>query len=250
MSADTKTKILEVARRLFHEQGYHATGIATILREANVNSGSLYYFFPSKEELLVGVLKYYVELLRPMVMDPAEAATADPIERVFALLANYRLGLEMTGCTMGCPIGNLALEVGDNYPEIRKLIDLNFHNWAAVVRGWLEAAGERLPADVNRGELAQFVLTVMEGGIMQSRAAGTLAPYDASVRQLREYFERLQAAAGAAPPGKAAQARDADSRGAGRRAPGAAGGPSVRGGAAERVKRPRGRADESKRRRR
>ena len=30
---DTKTRILATAFRLFHEQGYHATGIATILRE-------------------------------------------------------------------------------------------------------------------------------------------------------------------------------------------------------------------------
>ena len=62
MSADTRTKILEVARRLFHEQGYHATGIATILREANVNSGSLYYFCPSKEEQLVGVLMVQLQM--------------------------------------------------------------------------------------------------------------------------------------------------------------------------------------------
>ncbi|MEC9372610.1 MAG: TetR family transcriptional regulator, partial [Planctomycetota bacterium] len=31
-STDTRTRILEVAARLFHEQGYHATGISTILR--------------------------------------------------------------------------------------------------------------------------------------------------------------------------------------------------------------------------
>src|SRR3954466_9328711 len=88
----TKTRILEAARRLFHEQGYAATGIATILRDADVNSGSLYHVFPSKEALLVGVLEYYVDLLRPMVMDPAEGTTQDPIGRVFGLLSLYRAG--------------------------------------------------------------------------------------------------------------------------------------------------------------
>ena len=48
-SPSTRDRILETARRLFHEQGYHATGIATILREAGVNSGSLYHFFESKD---------------------------------------------------------------------------------------------------------------------------------------------------------------------------------------------------------
>lgn len=199
----TRLRILEAARRLFHEQGYHATAIATILREADVNSGSLYHFFPSKEALLTGVLEHYVTLLRPMVMGPAEAAAADPIERVFALLRFYREGLERAGCRVGCPIGNLALEVADDLPEARKLIDLNFGNWAKAVRRWLDDAGDRLPADVDRERLARFVLTVMEGAIMQSRASGSLEPFDASVAELRAYFDRLVADA----PGARRQSR-------------------------------------------
>lgn len=180
-----------MAFRLFHEQGYHATGIATILREADANAGSLYHYFPSKEALLVGVLEYATQIMHPIVMAPAEAATADPIERIFALLGNYRRGMEMWHCKMGCPIGNLALEVGDDYPPARVLIDQNFRNWAAVIKGWLDSAGDRLPADVDRESLAHFVLTVMEGGIMQARAAGNLGPFDESVAQLRAYINLL-----------------------------------------------------------
>jgi hypothetical protein len=93
---------------------------------------------------------------------------------------------------MGCPIGNLALEVGDDYPPARALIDLNFRNWAAAVKKWLDKAGERLPTDLDREKLAHFILTVMEGGIMQSRAAGNLIPFDESVSQLRAYFDLLE----------------------------------------------------------
>ena len=184
-----------MAARLFHEQGYHATGIATILREAKVNSGSLYHFFPSKEALLIGVLERYVERLEPEVLAPARARTADPIGRVFALLEQYRSGLAQTGCTMGCPIGNLALELSDNHPEIRKLLEKNFNNWIDGVQEWLDDAGERLPIDVDRRELAHFVLTAMEGGIMQARAAGSLEPFDGAVAQLRAYVEALLSAA-------------------------------------------------------
>jgi AcrR family transcriptional regulator len=190
-SSDTKTRILHIAFRLFHEQGYHATGVSTILREAGINSGSLYHYFENKEALLVGVLELAIELLHPAVIDPAEAATPDPIERVFVLMANYRQGMEVTRCKMGCPIGNLALEVGDDNPPARALIDLNFRNWAAAVKRWLDSAGDRLPAGIDREKLALFILTVMEGGIMQARAAGNLIPFDESVSQLRAYFELL-----------------------------------------------------------
>jgi AcrR family transcriptional regulator len=32
-SGSTQVRLVKTARRLFHEQGYHATGLATILRE-------------------------------------------------------------------------------------------------------------------------------------------------------------------------------------------------------------------------
>jgi hypothetical protein len=37
------------------------------------------------------------------------------------------------------------------------------------------------------------VLTVMEGGVMQSRTHRTLQSFDASVAMLRDYLDRLQA---------------------------------------------------------
>lgn len=188
----TKSRIVDAAARLFREQGFHATGIATILREAEVNSGSLYHFFPSKESLLLGVLERYVELLRPVLLSPAEAATSDPIERVFALLGLYRAGLEATGCALGCPIGNLALELGNGDPRVRALIHQNFQNWSDGVERWLNDAGDRLPKEVDRRQLAGFVLTTMEGGMMRARAARSIEPFDAAVAQLRLYLAALQ----------------------------------------------------------
>ena len=93
---------------------------------------------------------------------------------------------------MGCPIGNLALEVSDGNPAARVLIHRNFENWASRVEDWLKEAGDRLPPSVDRRRLARFVLTVLEGGLMQSRAAGNLEPFDESVALLREHFEMLQ----------------------------------------------------------
>src|SRR4051794_2925446 len=112
---DTRARILDAAMRLFHEQGFNATGISTILREADVNAGSLYNLFPSKEALLEGVLERYTRLLHPIVIAPVEARSTDPIARVFALLQQYRDWLAPKGFAMGCPIGNLALEVADSH---------------------------------------------------------------------------------------------------------------------------------------
>ncbi len=192
MTQSTRDILLDTAARLFHEQGFGATGVATILREANVNSGSLYHYFPTKEALVEAVLRRYLDNVGPIVIEPVEQQEPDPIRRVFALLAWYRGLLEMTGCRLGCPIGNLALELADNHPDVRKLADANFVAWTAGVHRWLEDAKDRLPPHVDRRELAQMVLNTMEGGIMQARARGEIAPFDAAVRQLRVYFDYLE----------------------------------------------------------
>lgn len=189
--AETKARILEAAAELFHEGGFEATGVATILRHAGAHSGSLYHFFPSKEALLVGVMERHLEALRPTLLDPAERASDDPIERVFALLGLYRRDLRITGCTGGCPVGNLALEVGDRKPEVRGLIDEYFSRWVRRVRGWLDQAGHRLPSALDRGALARLALSVMEGGVMQARATREVGSYDASVAQLRAFLVLL-----------------------------------------------------------
>jgi len=190
--SETRQRLLETAFQLFHEQGYHATGVATILREAGVNPGSMYHFFSSKDDLLLKVLEFALGYLEPMVMGPVEAEAADPIERVFALLQQYRARVGANEGRMGCPIGNLALEVSDGNPQARELIHRNFENWAGRVEGWLNDAGDALPEDLDRAKLARFVLTVMEGGLMQARAAGHMGPFDDSVDVLRDHFARLK----------------------------------------------------------
>lgn len=53
---DTATDILDAAERLFAANGYGATSIRSITREADVNVAAVHYHFGSKEKVLRGVL--------------------------------------------------------------------------------------------------------------------------------------------------------------------------------------------------
>ena len=192
----TAERLIFAAMRLFSEKGYGSTSVADILREAGANSGSLYHAFPTKQDLLIAVLKTYREGIGPMLLAPAWAGVEDPIERVFALLARYRLGLEQTDWIYGCPIGSLALELHEPDPAVREMLALNFEAWVEAVKACLDAAAGRLPAGTDTRALAQFVLTVMEGGVMQARTHRGPETFDASVAMLRDYFSRLLDAAG------------------------------------------------------
>jgi TetR/AcrR family transcriptional repressor of nem operon len=192
---DTRTRLVLTAMRLFWEKGYGSTSIADVLQAARVNSGSLYHFFPGKQDLLLAVLDLYLAGIREMLLEPAWRGVADPIERIFALLARYRGSLTDTECTYGCPIGSLALELHEPDLAVRERLAANFTAWIDAIEECLNAAGERLPAHCERRELAAFVLTTMEGGVMQARTYRRIDSFDGAVRQLRAYFEQLLRAA-------------------------------------------------------
>lgn len=203
----TRQRLIDAALYLFWRNGYAATGVAEVLARAKANSGSFYYCFKSKEDLLLAVLDLYIQSLQPVVMAPVLSTIADPIERIFGVLAFYRRNLEATGCTYGCPIGRLALEIPEELFRVHKRLADNFDGWTAAIENCLEDARGRLPTGLDLKPLAQFVLTVMEGGVMQSRAHRSIEPFEASVKHLRDYFDLLVKQRRQAPKAKAEGAK-------------------------------------------
>ena len=192
---------MDTARQLFLVKGYESTGVAEILAQAGVNSGSLYFFFQSKEDLLLAVLDWYIANLYPEVIDPVYSKVSDPLGRVFGVLDGYRMYLTITDCRQGCPIGNLALEMSEKSERVREKLVTNFENWRLAIRKALIDAGDRLPLNADRDKLATFILTVMEGGVMQARTYRRMEPFLDSVEMLRGYFDRLlNEATGELPP--------------------------------------------------
>jgi AcrR family transcriptional regulator len=189
----TRERLIEVARDLFWRRGYASTGIAEILNAAGAGSGSLYYFFPTKEDLLLAVLDWYKANLWKAVVDPVFERVSDPIERIFGILDGYRQGLLHTRFIQGCPVGNLALELANSHPGARKIIAENFTGWRDAVEQCVHAAAGRLPAGTDPAQIALFVLTTMEGAVMLARAYHQIEPYDNAVTCLRDYFDRLTA---------------------------------------------------------
>ncbi|MES9859722.1 MAG: TetR/AcrR family transcriptional regulator, partial [Candidatus Thiodiazotropha sp. 4PDIVS1] len=53
---DTRERILATARELFHGRSYADVGIKEICSLANVQKGSFYHFFPSKQDLAMAVI--------------------------------------------------------------------------------------------------------------------------------------------------------------------------------------------------
>jgi TetR/AcrR family transcriptional repressor of nem operon len=188
--ANTRENLVRTAMRLFAEKGYGSTSIADILNTAGVNSGSLYHFFPGKQDLLVAVLDAYLQGIDEMLLQPAWDGVEDPVERVFSLLASYRELLVTSDFFYGCPIGSLALELHEPDPAVRVALEANFTAWREAVADCISEAAKQKDVSVDADALATTVLAVMEGGVMLSRTYRDATLHDTTVVELRHLFER------------------------------------------------------------
>ena len=57
----TKEKIMRASARLFSEKGYHKVTTREIARACGIQSATIYYHFPSKEEILISLFNLYTE---------------------------------------------------------------------------------------------------------------------------------------------------------------------------------------------
>jgi AcrR family transcriptional regulator len=81
----TRTRILDAALEMFRRQGFESTTMRGIAGEAGVSLGSAYYYFQSKEDLVMAFYERAIEAMTPGMEDAL--ASSDSFEgRVAALI--------------------------------------------------------------------------------------------------------------------------------------------------------------------
>lgn len=204
---NTRERLIETAAGLFWRQGYAQTGVNEIMQQAGTTSGSFYHFFPAKEDLLMAVVEHVGTWLEGDVFAAATAASEDPIERIFTVIDAFRRHLESNGFELGSPLGSLAAELSTSHPQVRERLAGLFDAWTERVAAMLEAAGGRLPRDLDRRALARFILDAVEGAILQARVRRSLGPFDDTVTALRRHLALLEPVAQRASEARSPQPR-------------------------------------------
>jgi AcrR family transcriptional regulator len=78
---DRRRQLMQEAARLFAERGFHPTSVSDIVTSLGVGKGVFYWYFSSKEELLVEILKgAQLDLRRRQ--QAAIADETDPVTRI------------------------------------------------------------------------------------------------------------------------------------------------------------------------
>jgi TetR/AcrR family transcriptional repressor of nem operon len=157
-----KALIIKKAYQVFRKKGYHNTSMADIGKACGLLKGSIYYYFPGKEELMKQVLISDHESMKGIVCALAyeeQLSFKDRLERIMQALENCYFD-EPGGCLMA----NIGLESAQEKPEFIQIIKHFFRDWIDAFCHIFQSQHEQGRAQ----KMAEQAVQEIEGAIMLS----------------------------------------------------------------------------------
>ena len=195
-------ELLEAALTLFVEKGFAATRSEEVAKAAGVSKGTLYLYFPSKEELLKAVIQHFLGTEIETGIQEAAAADGPTAQVMHELLVTW-----WTRIYEGPASGVFKLMVTEvrNFPEIGEFwVERVVSPGHAIVSGLLHkgiARGEFVVDDVDSAVhsiLMPMILMCMHKHSFAACGIGKemdIDPVQFMNSHLRLIFRGLQAAA-------------------------------------------------------
>lgn len=184
--SDARSRILLTMARLIEKQGYHATGLNEIIRESKTPKGSLYYYFPGgKEQIGAEAILEAGEIISGRLRSLLEGTDQAP-QAVYGFLISMAENVETSQFGSGSPLTTATIETAMTSEAINQACQQAFDMILIVFKEKFLKCGIN---DILATELALYVTTIVEGGILMSRTYHNAEPLLLAARHLKRYLD-------------------------------------------------------------
>lgn len=194
----TRERILEVAEVLVFAKGFSGTSLSDIVKAANLTKGALFHHFSGKGDLGRALIERYARndfAILDGFAARAEALADDPLQQILLnikLFEEWLDGLETP--LAGCMYSSFTHQREQFDPETQAFIAEKLDQWSDIY----EAVFERVFAmrqpkidGVTPRDLANLLLSVIQGGLVVGRALDDRHFVVRQLAQLRNYLSLL-----------------------------------------------------------
>ncbi len=178
IAQNVKNEIIQKGAEIIHHKGYSAAGLNEILQRAGVPKGSFYYYFKSKEHFGLEVIDYFAGVIEGIFNKYLADDSAPPLLRLSNLLDFYGRLLAKQGYALGCPIGNLSLEMADTNERFRERLDSSIGRLVGLIEESIVAAQKEMSvsAEIDAAEAARFIFYGFEGALLHVKVLKSITP--------------------------------------------------------------------------
>jgi TetR/AcrR family transcriptional repressor of nem operon len=190
---EAKTRLLDAAMHLIRAQGYSATTVDDICREAGLTKGAFFHYFASKEDLAVAAAAHFAAMAEALFAAAPYRRLADPLDRVLGYIDFRTAILDGPIRDVTCLLGTMVQEAYETHPAIRDACDAYIGAHAAEIAKDIEAA-KRLyapEATWSAESLALYTQSVLQGAFVLAKAQNGHTVARQCMAHLRRYIAML-----------------------------------------------------------
>src|SRR5215831_21158074 len=118
--SDARTRLLDAAMHAIRAQGYAATSVDDICREAGLTKGAFFHHFKSKEDLAVAAAGHFSAMAVRLFGEAPYRALPDPLDRLLGYIDFRSAILDGPIPEFTCLLGTMVQEAYDTHPAIRR----------------------------------------------------------------------------------------------------------------------------------
>jgi TetR/AcrR family transcriptional repressor of nem operon len=192
-SPDTKTKLLDASLKVIRSQGYAATSVDDLCREAGVTKGAFFHHFKSKEDMAVSAAAHFGAMAEGLFSHAAYRGLADPLDRLLGYVDFRKSILRGEVSQFTCLLGTMVQEAYETNPAIRAACDQYISAHAATVEADIAAVMRvrGMAPGWSASSLALYIQSVLQGSFILAKAKHGPAVAADCLDHLRRYLEML-----------------------------------------------------------
>lgn len=195
--AETKQKILAVAKKLALKQGHVSTSIDEIIEKTGITKGSFFYHFPNKQELSKTLIEEFssieISLLRD-TLTKCKKLSKDPLQQLLIFVGLIQEAhAELDERLVGCLFASYSYQNQLEDENIKALVHETLDKWNEELTILIEEVAKKYAANkkVVPSELAEMFLVTLEGSYVMSRINCDASIIQSHLEQYKNYMEAL-----------------------------------------------------------
>ncbi|MET3288397.1 UNVERIFIED_CONTAM: TetR/AcrR family transcriptional repressor of nem operon [Brevibacillus sp. OAP136] len=160
--------MIETAADLFLREGYAQTSMDDVMQISRVSKSNIYYHFQGKEDLLLAVVEYWVDMYETAIAELVVQHEKTVKERMQAFIDMLTTAINARDCQGGCPFVSLYVQSPRDAGQVKQRITRFFAELPPVLTRLFEqgvARGEFRP-DVSAASAAALFIAALEGALV------------------------------------------------------------------------------------
>jgi TetR/AcrR family transcriptional repressor of nem operon len=190
MKTETIDNILEIGTDLILKNGYNNVGLNKILQTANIPKGSFYYYFKSKEDFGLQVIKFYSENSLTFLKSYLTDTSKSPKERIITFFEDMQNVYADKHFKEGCLLGNCSLELSDMSEAFSNSVANELNKWQECFEKCIKEGQEEntIRSEESAKEMSDFILTTWEGSLLRMKSAKNTDSITTFIKFLKKYI--------------------------------------------------------------